>query len=387
MSADRCEVAVVGGGIVGASATLALAREGFDVQLVERAPHPPAEPQGEVDARVYALAPSSVRWLRQLGVWPPCERSAAAYRRMQVWEAEPAQAMLFDAAEAALPQLGHILPHDVLLSSLWARLGAVRCRLGAAVQGIETGDRGVRLTLSGGAGIQADLVLAADGAGSPTRRFAGIDVLGWPYEHHAIVCHVETERSHGGTAFQRFMPEGPLAFLPLADGRSSIVWSSRNSDARMRQSEAEFARELYAVSQDCLGQIGAMTARRAVPLRLQHAQDYARPGLALLGDAAHVVHPLAGQGLNLGLADAECLVSVVGEARRARRAIGSARVLARYARPRKAANLEMLALTDALYRLFGSQAPGLESLRGLGLAAVDRLPMIKLPLLRRAVGL
>ena len=385
MSARSHDIVIVGGGIVGAAAALALLRNGFDVALVDRAATRPPAPGAEVDARVYAIAPGSRRFLDTLGAWPG--DPACAYQGMQVWNADPALSLRFDAAAAALPELGYIVAHDVLLDALWNRLGAARLVQGETVDSFTVEAGGAHLGLSGGGHIRADLVIAADGAGSSLRRLAGIETLGWPYAHQAIVSHVQTERPHRATAYQRFLPEGPLAFLPLADGRSSIVWSTTRAGERMALPDAGFAKALHQASQDCLGLIGEVTPRKVVPLRLLHARDYHAPGLALVGDAAHVVHPLAGQGLNLGLADVEALLGCALEARRAGRKLGSARVLARYGRARKLANLEMLATVDALYRLFGLRAPGLDNVRGLGLALVDRVAAIKGPLLRRAVGI
>lgn len=384
MSARRHEIVIAGGGIVGAAAALALLRAGFDVALVERGAAAPA-PAADIDARVYAIAPASRRFLRELGAWPSA--AAAPYQRMRVWDADPAQALVFDAAEAALPELGHIVAHDQLHHALWQRLGSVALHLGETVQDFEADGGAVRLGLAGGQCIEAALVVAADGARSALRELAGIDTVGWPYPHEAIVCHLQSERPHRATALQRFLPEGPLAFLPLADGRSSLVWSTTRAAQRMALSDADFAAELHRLSQGSLGLIGAMTRRRAVPLQLLHARQYSAAGLALVGDAAHVVHPLAGQGLNLGLGDVAVLVEVLLESRRQRRGLGAPRVLSRYARRRKLAALEMMAVTDGLYRLFGRRGPALDPLRNLGLSLLDRLPPLKGPLLRRAVGL
>jgi ubiquinone biosynthesis UbiH/UbiF/VisC/COQ6 family hydroxylase len=231
------------------------------------------------------------------------------------------------------------------------------------------------------------LIAAADGADSRLRELAGIEIDTWDYPQRAIVGHVATERPHRGAALQRFLPTGPLAFLPLADGRSSIVWSTTEAAELLQLEDAPFRERLADAIQHELGAITASTPRVEFPLRLLHARDYARDNVVLLGDAAHVVHPLAGQGVNLGLADAEKLAAVLSERRAAKTSIASPRALKMYQRARKADNVEMLALTDALYRAFGQHSPLLGSTLQLGMQILDRLTPIKARLAQRALGL
>jgi 2-octaprenylphenol hydroxylase len=237
--------------------------------------------------------------------------------------------------------------------------------------------------------LEAELVVAAEGADSPLREWAGIDTGGWSYPQRALVCNVTTEKPHRGTAWQRVMPGGPLAFLPLADGRSSIVWSTDTAEADelMALSDAEFRARLGEAFQHHLGEVTAADKRFAFPLRLLHAQQYVAPGVALVGDAAHVIHPMAGQGLNLGLADVEALVKVVVEARDRKKSLGALRVLRRYERARKADNVEALALVDGLHRLFRLRAPELGGLRELGMSLVGRAGMLRASLAKRAMGI
>ncbi|MGQ0587585.1 MAG: UbiH/UbiF/VisC/COQ6 family ubiquinone biosynthesis hydroxylase [Gammaproteobacteria bacterium] len=391
----RYDVVVVGGGVVGAAAALALNREGFNVALIEKGKAPaPWKPEHH-DARVYALSPGSARFLDACGVWSKiAAQRASPYTRMQVWEGTPAQSLTFDAAELAVPELGHIVEDSLLRATLWDALSGVDVMTGMQVTSIgHPRESGGPVTLKldsrfrGNDSVEADLVIAAEGADSPLREAAGIDVGGWAYPQRSIVCNVATEKPHKGTAYQRFMPSGPLAFLPLADGRSSIVWSTDTSEADelMALPDARFRAELGEAFQQHLGAITAADKRFAFPLRLLHAQSYVAPGVALVGDAAHVIHPMAGQGLNLGLADVEALVAVLCEARKQKKPIGALRVLQRYERRRKAENVEALALVDGLHRLFRMRAPELGGLRELGMSLVGRAGMVKAALAKRAM--
>lgn len=387
----RHEIAVVGGGVVGAATALALARQGFDVALVEKSDVVPAFRAEAYDPRVYALAPGSVRFLDSLGVWPRvAAQRVSPYGRMEVWEQNPAQALAFDAAELGVPELGFIVEDVLLRASLWDALGgAVRVLPGTEVSKLAIDAGQPRLTLANGDTLEVQLAIAAEGADSALREWAGIHPVGWSYEQRSLVCHVETAKPHGATAYQRFLSHGPLAFLPLADGRSSIVWSTQTAaaEALLAMDESEFREHLADAIGHRLGAIGACSPRFAFPLRLLHAEQYAVEGLALVGDSAHVVHPLAGQGLNLGLADAHALVEVLTAAREERKAPGKLRVLQRYERRRKAENVEMLAMTDGLYRLFRLRMPGLDAVRELGMALVSRSGPVKQRLARRAMGI
>ena len=386
----RHDVVVVGGGVVGAATALALLRQGFDVALIEKGAAPaPFRPE-HYDARVYAISPGSARFLQNCGVWNRiAAQRVSPYTRMQVWESTPLQSLAFDAAELAVPELGHIIEDSLLRASLWSALAGVTLMTGVHVTRLALDEGKPRLRLSTGEMLEPELVVAAEGADSPLREWAGIDVGGWAYPQRAIVANVTTEKPHRGTAWQRFMPGGPLAFLPLADGRSSIVWSTDTAEAEelMALPDAEFRERLGEAFQRHLGAITAADPRYAFPLRLLHARSYAAPGVALVGDAAHVIHPMAGQGLNLGLADVDALVCVLVEARRQKKSVGALRVLQRYERQRKADNIEALALVDGLHRLFRLRAPELGGLRELGMSLVGRAGMVKTALAKRAMGL
>lgn len=382
------EVIVVGGGPVGAAAVLALRAGGFDVALVERSATPPRFDADDYDLRVYAISPASARLLESVGAWPAIlARRAGAYSAMQVWETGIGRGLSFSAADAGTRQLGWIVEHNLIVAELWARFGGLPLYRGVDITAAKfaAGDN-AELHLADGRTLCARLIVAADGADSKVREMAGIDTVGWRYTQRAVVCHVQTERPHRETAWQRFLPSGPLAFLPLTDGRSSIVWSLEEplADEVLALDDAAFRARLGAASEYALGGITATTRRVAFPLRLQHAQSYVGERLVLMGDAAHTVHPLAGQGVNLGFADVGALATILREARDAGRDWSGARTLARYQRERRPENTEMLALTDALYRAFHLAVPGLRAALGFGLGVVDRLAPVKNWFARRA---
>jgi 2-polyprenylphenol 6-hydroxylase len=243
--------------------------------------------------------------------------------------------------------------------------------------------------LQNGQRLHAQLVVAADGRDSQIRQMADIATQGWDYDQHAIVATIKPEKFHQQTAWQRFMKTGPLAFLPIDDGRCSIVWSTSPShaDKLMALDDAAFCQALTQASESVLGEIQGIGPRGVFPLRLEHAERYIGPGLALIGDAAHAMHPLAGQGVNLGLMDAMTLADVLVDARKAGRKIGSVANLRRYERARKGSNIAMLGAMDGFKRLFSNDVIPLKLLRNLGLNLADRSGFLKQQLVRRAMGL
>lgn len=390
--APALDVAVVGGGMVGAAAALALAKAGFATALLEARAPQPWSVADEVDLRVVGLAPSSIALLDDLDVWTSIRESRSGpYAHMHVWDGESGAAIDFDAADEGRDLLGHIVENNLVQWTLWRALEAagVRRLCPAEVRGIEArGDRAT-LELADGESLSARLVVAADGAASPLRSMVGIATRGRDYAQRAVVAHVATERPHARTAWQRFLPSGPLALLPLADGRSSIVWSLPEDEARcvLALSDADFMRELGVASDFRLGRIVSATARAAFPLRLQLAETYQAERFVLLGDAAHAVHPLAGQGVNLGLRDVAELRNVLVDARDAGRDFAAAHVLRRYARRRHSADTLDARGFDALARIYAWQAPPLVAARGLGVRLLDRLAPLKRRLAEHAAGL
>lgn len=390
-------IVIAGAGVVGLATAARLATGPCADRLrvvVLEARQPPRWRPEELDLRVYALSRASEQLLDEVGAWPSIrERRASPYRRMRVWEGDDAfapSALEFDCADIGEPNLGHIVEDSLLRAALGEVLAAAPSAelvLGATIEAIDTGADGVAVRLADGGVIHGTVVLAADGSDSTVRRLAELPTIGGSYDQTAVVTHVASALSHRETAWQRFLPGGPLAFLPLADGRSSIVWSLPATEAErwLAAPESEFLRELERASAGVLGALDACAARTGFPLRALHAPRYAVARVALLGDAAHTVHPLAGQGMNLGLLDAAAIASVVEQALLAGEDPGDLKVLGRYERQRKGENLAMLAAFDGLNRLFRLPewaAP----LRAMGLRAVAAAPPIKHLLMRQALG-
>jgi 2-octaprenylphenol hydroxylase len=319
------------------------------------------------------------------------ELGVSPYRAMYVWDAEGGGHIRFDSAEVGEPDLGHIVENRVTQRALWERLESletVAIFSPARVTDLSLDRDRARVTLNTGPSLEADLLVAADGRDSPLRERAGIAVRGWDYDQHALVANVAHELPHQETAWQRFLPSGPLAFLPLADGHSSIVWSTspQQAAALLGRDEADFCAVLGQAFGHRLGAVRGAGPRAAFPLRLAHAERYVLPRLALVGDAAHAIHPLAGQGVNLGFLDAATLAEVVLDARAGGRDLGGLTALRRYERARKGDNLAMLAAMDVFKRVFGNDLPPLRLARSLGLDLADRVAPLKNLFLRRALG-
>lgn len=385
------DVAVVGAGMVGASLALRLAHEGFDVALIESREPPLWNANDEVDLRVVAIAPSSVDFLNRTGAWNAIASSRASpYRMMRVWDSIAPGELTFDAADRGEASLGYIVENRLIQSVLWQELQRARIalRVPAKVEATESNADRRALTLDDGTTLNARIVVAADGAESMLRDLLRIDTNTRDYGQRAIVAHVKTERAHESTAWQRFLPNATLAFLPLADGRASIVWSVPTNEAErlLALDDAAFCRELGTAFDFRLGAIEATTKRAAVPLRMRLAKSYIAPRFVLIGDAAHVVHPLAGQGVNLGLRDAVELADILIDARDAKRDFAAEHILRRYERRRRSDDTLSAYAFDTIQRVFGSDFPPLAALRGAGLAIADRIAPLKRQLARHAAG-
>jgi 2-octaprenylphenol hydroxylase len=392
------DVVIVGAGVVGAAmASLLLARKlslpGRVALIADRYASPP--PAGaDWDLRVFALSRASERLLKICGVWDSLPaRRVFAYERMCVWDAggepEGKSSLSFDCAEIGEPNLGFIVDGQALQwQCLQAARNAGAVLIEAQLAAIAVTDAGVSIRSSDGRELHCQLLIAADGTESKARKLLGIETAGHVYQQDALVAHVRTARPHRSTAWQRFLSNGPVALLPLADGRSSMVWSTALPEAaRLRAMDAHaFGAALTAAAGEVLGDCELSTPVVSFPLKLQYALEYVRPRAVLLGDAAHVVHPLAGQGLNLGLLDCAALADVLGQAGGAGY-FGEHRLLRRYERWRRSENLLAATALDGLERLFSNVDPMISGLRGVGLGAVGRLPMVKRSLAQRALGL
>jgi 2-octaprenylphenol hydroxylase len=315
------------------------------------------------------------------------------FRDMRVWDATGFGSIHFDSADLGEPLLGWIIENRVIQYALLERVQqfpAVELHCPAALETAHPLDEGGWwMRVNDGCEFTTRLLVGADGAQSRVRQLAGIETGGWGYDQHAVVANVRTAKPHQETAWQRFLPSGPLAFLPLHDGRCSIVWSDTPERAAglLMLNDNDFGEALAAAFEARLGAIVQVGPRAAFPLRVQHAHAYVKPGIALIGDAAHVIHPLAGQGVNLGLLDAATLAEVLLDAVAADRDIGSLKVLRRYERWRKGDNLLMLGIMDGFKRLFGSTLPPVRLLRNLGLNLTDAAGPLKNLIARRAMGL
>ncbi len=389
MSAVRADVVVVGGGVVGAAATLALARAGFDVELVEARPRRHWQAHAEPDLRVFAVAPSSARLFDELGVWDSiCQARVSPYHAMHVCEQNSAAVLDFDAASQGRAELGWIVENSLLVDRLWQGLddAGVKRHCPAQVADVRWHADRVEVELGDGELVRGRLLVAADGARSATRGRAGIDCWRRDYHQRGVVAHVACEKPHDGVAWQRFLETGPLALLPMADGRRSIVWTLPDAEARrvLDIDDGAFMDELGVASDFRFGRVTATSKRAAFPLQLQVARQFHAPRLVLVGDAAHAVHPLAGQGVNLGLRDVAELRDVLAQA--GSEDVGDERLLARYARRRRSAStLDGLAF-DAIERSFAWQSPALAMARAFGLRAVNRSGWLKAALAAHAAG-
>ena len=382
---------VVGGGVVGAACALALSDAGLQVALVE-AGSPARWSRDQPDLRVFAFAPDNAALLDSLGVWKDILATRAQpYLHMRVWDAAGGGELHFDADTLARRELGWIIEHDLLAERLWAAANraCVERLQHASVNGLEQRDDGVRLTLENGETLDARIAIAADGANSTLRSLAGIEAPTHDYGQRGVVAYVDTEQPHQLTAWQRFLPSGPLAFLPVdANRRSSIVWSLPENEAQriLALDDEAFGIELTNALGARLGVVKPVSRRAAFPLRRQLAKTQIEGRVLVLGDAAHVVHPLAGQGVNLGLRDVAALRDSVQEAKRRGRDFDASHRLQRWARTRRSDNVVSTFAFETINRVYSNDALIPTFLRGHALGATNALAPLRNALWRHAAG-
>jgi ubiquinone biosynthesis UbiH/UbiF/VisC/COQ6 family hydroxylase len=383
------DIVVAGAGMVGASAALAFARNGFRVALVETAP-PAADvdEDGAYDLRVSAISPHSRSILEGLGVWQLLHRERVCdYEQMYIWHQHGHASVSFDAVDLARNSLGAIVENRLLQRAIhdacerdpkieWFMPDRV-------IELLENGAQEVELRLDGGRCLRARLLIAADGRNSPTRGLAGISVQAGSYRQTAIVANVDTELSHRHTAWQRFLNTGPLAFLPLANGQCSIVWSCDDDFAGkiLEAGDDEFCDALGEAFEFKLGKITGCSARASFPLGWHRCEPWVKNRVLLIGDAAHSVHPLAGQGVNLGFSDVEVLASLVGNGAQ----LSGQKQLRRYERRRNSETWIATTSFSGLKWIYGLEQVPLTAVRDLGMRMVDETPWVKRAMMQKAM--
>lgn len=407
MSVQNFDVIIVGAGIAGSSLAAALSNTSLRIAIIEAQSLRSDKPDlndgvDDFDPRVSALTATSQQFFEQQQVWSDMvAMRVSPYQHMHVWDGDGTASIDFDADEINQPCLGHIVENRVTVFALQQRLrqaaniqivdGVKLTELGQAEN---QGEERRRIVLDDGRQLTASLLVAADGAQSILREKAGFQLRQWEYGHNGIVATVRMEKTHQATAWQRFMPEGPLAMLPLetSDGSQqlcSIVWSAKTelADELMQQSDEQFCQRLERALESRLGKVEAISSRFSFPLKQRHATDYTKPGLVLVADAAHTIHPLAGQGINIGLKDVVALAEEIIRGQNRGLNPGHATILSRYQRRRKGDNLAMMLGMEGFKRLFAETALPVRWARNAGMRWVDQATPLKNRIVRQAMGL
>ncbi|MFM2590942.1 FAD-dependent 2-octaprenylphenol hydroxylase [Vibrio sp. TBV020] len=387
------DIAIVGGGMVGLALAAAFKETDLRIAVIE-SQEPESDLNALPDVRVSALSRSSESILRNLGAWQGImQRRAAPYRAMEVWEQDSFARIEFEAQKLAQPDLGHIVENRVIQLALLEQVkqqSNVSLFMPSRCASMAVGESEAWLTLDSGQALTAKLVVGADGANSWVRKQQDIPLTHWDYGHSAIVANVRTKEVHERIARQTFTPQGPLAFLPLGeDNLSSIVWSTEPNRAErlVEMSKSEFNKALTTEFDNRLGLCEVEGERFAFPLKMRYARDFVTDRVALVGDAAHTIHPLAGQGVNLGLLDAASLAQEVIELWQNGEDFGTKRNLRSYERWRKAEAAKMIAAMQGFKDLFEGSNPAKKLIRGIGMKLVGQLPGAKDEIMKRALGL
>lgn len=389
------DILIVGGGLNGSCLALALAQVGFSSVVLDALPTPKRKADA-FDGRAYSLALASKNLLAAIDIWPEVEDNAQPILEVKASDGRAGEGaapyfLHFDHAELEDGPMGYLLEDRFLRRALLAAIEAeplITHRANVTVTAQDT-SAAAQVTLSDGTSLTARLLIGADGRQSGVAERAGIKRSGWDYGQTALVCAIEHERPHNAIAHQFFMPNGPLAILPLPENRSSIVWSETSENAAQiaALNDAAYLEALRPAFGDFLGEIKLTGTRFTYPLTLTLAQSYVAPRLALVGDAAHGVHPIAGQGLNLGFRDIGALAEVLTEAKRRGEDIAAADVLARYQSWRKFDTTALALGMDAVNKLFSNDNPALRFMRDLGMGAVSSMPTLRRRFMREAAGL
>ncbi len=390
------DIIIVGANIVGATLACTLADSGLKLLVIDAykpAVDWPNNDYGDTyDLRVSAFTSTSSELFNTLGIWQNLiKERPSPFRALHVWNEDANNKLSFDSADTGTAYLGHIIENRRVQQALHQALAyqrSVTLKLGVSLAALTVAKDQATITTNDKKNITTKLIIGADGAHSKVRQLANIETTDWSYQQQAIIANVKTEKPHQQCGWQRFLATGPLALLPLADGRCSIVWSAQDDYANelMAMDKATFESEITAAFQNELGQITLASERAAFPLKAQHANDYVAPRIALIGDAAHSIHPLAGQGVNLGLLDAACLAETINTALENKRDIGREHTLKKYQRARKTGNLAMLTATHGLNKLFSNNNDLLNWARNTGFVAVNALPKTTPLFMRLAAG-
>ncbi|WP_137222823.1 FAD-dependent oxidoreductase [Shewanella sp. MEBiC00475] len=390
-STQTYDVAIVGGGMVGLATAIGLANADLNVVVIDAGATQAVS--GEPKLRVSAINKASQQLLENLGAWQYLDDSRISpYQKMAVWDKDGLGKIEFDANSIGEAYLGSIIENDAISFSLAKRASEIANLThieGQRLERIAFGEREAWLTLASGDNISAAVVVAADGANSWVRQQCSIPLTFWDYGHHAIVATVRTELGHDATARQAFLPGGPLAMLPLYDDNlCSIVWSVSPDQAQhlLALDEAEFSKALTAALDGRLGMCQVISERQSFPLRMRYARHFARHRLVLAGDAAHTIHPLAGQGVNLGFLDAASIIDTFTELHDQGKDLGEYSHLRALERWRKADAMEMIATMEGFKRLFAGSNPLKKAMRDIGLTLVDNVAGLKTVFIKQAMG-
>ncbi|MEO3680662.1 FAD-dependent oxidoreductase [Rheinheimera sp. FR7-31] len=387
-SIKQFDISIVGGGMVGAAIALALSQAGLQVALVEKQPVPEFVPDSAPDLRVSSINLASEAWLTTLGAWQALEQMRLCpYQRLQAFEL-PHSIVTFNAADIKRSHLGHIVENNLLQLALWQQLGAnITLFCPSSVTALAQSAERAVLRLDSGEQLVSKLVIAADGGNSQLRQLAGIGTNGWQYSQACLVALVNTPYPQQDVTWQQFTPRGPKAFLPLNGQQGSVVWYEEAAKVKQLSAlaPAQLTQELLKAFPAQLGEV-EVVASSWFPLARMDANRYYAGRVVLAGDAAHTINPLAGQGVNLGFADAKLLTELIIDARRHNSDIGSAQLLQRYQRKRKPANLLMMSTMDGFYQVFGNDIAPLRTLRQLALNVAARSTLLKTLVAQYAVG-